>query len=109
MSLRDDRAEAHLNPDCRDGKHNACRGDAWSVSADAPIDCACSCHRPALPTVNVYRNPNAGDLGEMDWCVAIGEHEPVAMFTERAYAVASVAPIMATLSVLPYAVKVADP
>jgi hypothetical protein len=44
VSLKDDRAVAHINPDCREGKHRACRGDAWSMSADRPMDCVCPCH-----------------------------------------------------------------
>jgi hypothetical protein len=32
------------NPDCRDGKHIACSGDAWDLSADAPTRCRCDCH-----------------------------------------------------------------
>lgn len=35
---------AALSPDCRDGKHRACRGDAWSKELDAPTACACYCH-----------------------------------------------------------------
>lgn len=33
-----------LNPDCRDGKHRACNGDAWDMAKDAPAECACTCH-----------------------------------------------------------------
>ncbi len=33
-----------LNPDCRQGKHAACRGDAWDDTTDAPVTCACGCH-----------------------------------------------------------------
>lgn len=39
----------NLNPDCRDGKHPACRGDAWDDDTDAETTCACSCHAPSLP------------------------------------------------------------
>ena len=34
-----------VNPDCRDGKHRACRGDAWDAEKDAPAECGCACHR----------------------------------------------------------------
>lgn len=34
-----------LNPDCREGKHRACRGDAWDVQADRECACGCECHR----------------------------------------------------------------
>jgi hypothetical protein len=34
-----------MNPDCVNGKHHACRGDAWDLSADAPAECACDCHK----------------------------------------------------------------
>lgn len=34
----------HLGPDCRDGKHSACVGDAWSVADDAATPCTCPCH-----------------------------------------------------------------
>lgn len=34
-----------LNPDCRDGKHRACAGDAWDEELDQPTRCACACHR----------------------------------------------------------------
>jgi hypothetical protein len=33
-----------MNPDCRDGKHVACSGDAWDLSADALTRCLCDCH-----------------------------------------------------------------
>lgn len=36
-----------LSPDCRDGKHRACRGDAWNHTLDEPALCACPCHEPA--------------------------------------------------------------
>lgn len=35
---------AFLNPDCRDGKHAACGGDAWSDELDQRVACGCSCH-----------------------------------------------------------------
>lgn len=40
-----------LNPDCRDGKHRACAGDAWDLDTDQPADCSCGCHSPE-PTTN---------------------------------------------------------
>ena len=33
-----------INPDCRDGKHPACNGDAWDDDTDLPAACECSCH-----------------------------------------------------------------
>lgn len=33
------------NPDCRDGKHAACRGGAWDFEVDEPVACSCDCHR----------------------------------------------------------------
>jgi hypothetical protein len=33
-----------LNPDCRDGKHRACRGDAWDDIRDTATLCTCGCH-----------------------------------------------------------------
>ncbi|MFD6029817.1 hypothetical protein ACFWE5_03830 [Cellulosimicrobium funkei] len=38
---------APVNPDCRDGKHRACAGDAWDFDADQPDDCSCTCHAAA--------------------------------------------------------------
>lgn len=34
----------YVNPDCWNGKHRACAGDAWNEEADAPTSCECSCH-----------------------------------------------------------------
>lgn len=39
----------HLNPDCRDGKHKACAGDAWCMVTDEPSTCSCDCHATAVP------------------------------------------------------------
>lgn len=36
------------NPDCRDGKHHACAGDAWDEETDQPTRCACVCHQPRV-------------------------------------------------------------
>jgi hypothetical protein len=33
-----------LNPDCRDGKHQACAGDGWDLEKDEPTICHCNCH-----------------------------------------------------------------
>lgn len=33
-----------MNPDCRDGKHQACAGDGWDEAAEAPAPCPCECH-----------------------------------------------------------------
>lgn len=32
------------NPDCRDGKHRACAGDAWDYETDQRVWCRCKCH-----------------------------------------------------------------
>ena len=32
------------NPDCAQGKHRACAGDAWDFELDEPATCACGCH-----------------------------------------------------------------
>jgi hypothetical protein len=39
----------HLGPDCRDGKHRACTGGAWCMTADRPVPCVCPCHGEAVP------------------------------------------------------------
>lgn len=46
MSVSADRTwpDDHLSPDCRDGKHGACRGDAWCLLVDGEHPCDCSCH-----------------------------------------------------------------
>ncbi|GAA2577652.1 hypothetical protein GCM10009862_16200 [Microbacterium binotii] len=33
-----------IDPDCRDGKHRACLGNAWDDENDKPTDCGCPCH-----------------------------------------------------------------
>lgn len=33
-----------VNPDCREGKHKACRGDAFDVVRDEVVECSCVCH-----------------------------------------------------------------
>lgn len=33
-----------LDPDCRDGKHQACTRMAWNEEKDEPADCECACH-----------------------------------------------------------------
>lgn len=38
-----------LNPDCRDGKHPACRGDALDDDTDTITDCQCPCHTTPPP------------------------------------------------------------
>ncbi|GAA2237574.1 hypothetical protein GCM10010401_07200 [Rarobacter faecitabidus] len=40
-----------MNPDCAQGKHAACTGDAWNEIADELTACDCDCHqdRPDLP------------------------------------------------------------
>jgi hypothetical protein len=30
--------------ECREGQHHACRGDVWTISADYPYGCVCTCH-----------------------------------------------------------------
>ncbi len=34
-----------MNPDCEQGKHIACAGDAWDTTTDEPTSCSCSCHQ----------------------------------------------------------------
>ncbi|WP_402465703.1 hypothetical protein [Isoptericola aurantiacus] len=41
MSLSD---ANRINPDCAQGKHAACAGDAWDDLTDAPTECRCDCH-----------------------------------------------------------------
>lgn len=33
-----------MNPDCRDGKHQACSGQGWDISVEKLIVCPCVCH-----------------------------------------------------------------
>lgn len=33
-----------MNPDCRDGKHQACSGDGWDMEYDQDAPCTCRCH-----------------------------------------------------------------
>lgn len=46
-----------VSPDCEQGKHDACSGDAWDHTADAPARCACCAreHRPSLSVVSPTR------------------------------------------------------
>lgn len=37
-------ANFHVNPECRDGKHLNCGGDAWDDAKDRLTDCECFCH-----------------------------------------------------------------
>jgi len=48
--------EMMLSPDCRDGNHQKCNGDAWDLEADGITDCRCGCHdeRP-------YERANGGE------------------------------------------------
>lgn len=34
-----------MNPDCINGKHTACAGDAWDDDTDSLTDCKCWCHQ----------------------------------------------------------------
>jgi hypothetical protein len=43
-----------LNPDCAQGKHDACAGDAWDFTLDERATCQCLCHAAARPVA-----PNA--------------------------------------------------
>jgi len=36
-------APAAVSPECRDGKHAACVGEAWDDLADEQADCGCTC------------------------------------------------------------------
>lgn len=86
------------SPDCREGKHRACTGDAWSLRLDLAQPCPCRCNQPVTPelvtapadppsTVHVFRTigPEADDF---PWSVAIDHHEAIAQLTEHAYAIA---------------------
>lgn len=42
-----DHTDEHVSPDCKAGKCGACTGGAWSVEADAHVDCTHPCHTPA--------------------------------------------------------------
>lgn len=33
-----------MNPDCKSGKHAACRADSWDDKLDQPTTCSCTCH-----------------------------------------------------------------
>ena len=35
-----------ISPDCGQGKHRACTGDAWHPVRDEPHPCVCNCHEP---------------------------------------------------------------
>lgn len=32
------------SPDCREGKHRACRGDSYDLERDVETECPCPCH-----------------------------------------------------------------
>ena len=34
-----------MNPDCAQGKHVACSGQAWDWEADDLVPCPCPCHK----------------------------------------------------------------
>lgn len=36
-----------ISPDCGEGKHRACTGDAWDHYNDQPAPCECDCHLEA--------------------------------------------------------------
>lgn len=35
--------DLNLCPDCSEGKHGACVGEAWDHARDEPTPCACPC------------------------------------------------------------------
>lgn len=35
------RVKAESCPECKNGKHINCDGEAWSVDIDGPVPCAC--------------------------------------------------------------------
>ena len=35
-----------ISPDCRDGNHRKCNGDAWDLINDQPWECECPGHYP---------------------------------------------------------------
>lgn len=55
---------ALLNPDCRDGKHQACYGDGWDLERDEPANCPCDCHKGKCQTCNGH--------GECAWLTTYG-------------------------------------
>lgn len=63
-----------IDPDCRDGKHDACIGRAWDEEADEWVPCGCMHHlqfqfAPHLPVALV---PLGGTitLGGEPWTIA---------------------------------------
>jgi hypothetical protein len=39
----DARTKGPVSPDCRDGNHGKCNGDAWDLVLDTLLDCYCPC------------------------------------------------------------------
>ena len=35
---------APINPECAQGKHDNCTGEAWDDDLDCLTDCLCMCH-----------------------------------------------------------------
>lgn len=57
-----------MNPDCRDGKHQACAGDGWDEVLDEPSDCQCACHD--------IKEPEMADKIPVTWeGLVVGEAE----------------------------------
>lgn len=42
------------NPDCEQGKHDACNGDSWNDRLDDWDNCPCDCHQQ----ITVYTKPS---------------------------------------------------
>lgn len=40
-------------PECRDGKHDNCNGDAWDMAADQPAACSCQARGHQVPPLEV--------------------------------------------------------
>lgn len=70
-----------LNPDCRDGKHRACRGDAWDVQNDRATNCWCECHQIDLARTRVVL---AGLQGDQERLHAELELTGILSFADRA-------------------------
>ncbi len=48
-----DAADIHIGPDCLNGKHRACRTEAWCLTEDEPAFCECECHDDEQALANV--------------------------------------------------------
>lgn len=51
-----------MNPDCRDGKHDACNGDGWD--GEQIIPCVCPCHHDESPAAGGIVKPGCRLIGD---------------------------------------------